>query len=213
MTKHVIKMAAVLAIVACVCAAPVQAGPIVPPVYGIDSNGMTGVPTQLKFSSADGSHWNIRDNQGRPLYLYYSPGAGPLEKILTGADFTSDQFTLTEYLYVNQGQPWTDWHEQFVTPSFVWTGNPILSIDSTGDQYAGTISPDGTQVDFFFLPSSLAPGTAITINKQFKFVDAGLPPPDTIVIDQWPTVPEPGTFALLAAGLIGVLVYAWRKRK
>ena len=26
-------------------------------------------------------------------------------------------------------------------------------------------------------------------------------------------VPEPGTLALLAAGLIGLLVYAWRKRK
>jgi hypothetical protein len=26
-------------------------------------------------------------------------------------------------------------------------------------------------------------------------------------------IPEPGTLALLAAGLIGVLVYAWRKRK
>ena len=27
------------------------------------------------------------------------------------------------------------------------------------------------------------------------------------------SVPEPGTLALLAAGLIGLLVYAWRKRK
>jgi hypothetical protein len=26
-------------------------------------------------------------------------------------------------------------------------------------------------------------------------------------------VPEPGTLALLAAGLLGLLVYAWRKRK
>ncbi len=26
-------------------------------------------------------------------------------------------------------------------------------------------------------------------------------------------VPEPGTLALLAAGLIGLLCYAWRKRK
>jgi hypothetical protein len=29
----------------------------------------------------------------------------------------------------------------------------------------------------------------------------------------WETVPEPGTVALLATGLIGLLAYAWRKRK
>ncbi len=29
----------------------------------------------------------------------------------------------------------------------------------------------------------------------------------------YPTIPEPSTFALLATGLVGVLAYAWRKRK
>ncbi len=33
---------------------------------------------------------------------------------------------------------------------------------------------------------------------------------DTVSI---PTVPEPGTLALLAAGLVGLLCYAWRKRR
>jgi hypothetical protein len=27
------------------------------------------------------------------------------------------------------------------------------------------------------------------------------------------TIPEPGTLALLTAGLLGLLCYAWRKRK
>ena len=30
---------------------------------------------------------------------------------------------------------------------------------------------------------------------------------------QFAVIPEPGTLALLAAGLLGLLAYAWRKRK
>jgi hypothetical protein len=32
-------------------------------------------------------------------------------------------------------------------------------------------------------------------------------------LDSATVVPEPGTLALLAAGLMGLLAYAWRKRK
>jgi hypothetical protein len=99
-----------------------------------------------------------------------------------------------------------------VNPSFNWTGNPVLSLDDTGAEFMGIISDDGTQVDFYFPDSPLPPCTMITINKQFIFTYA-TDPPENIVIDQWPTVPEPGTIVMLAGALLGLLCYAWRKRK
>ena len=36
---------------------------------------------------------------------------------------------------------------------------------------------------------------------------------DNVRLDQTSPIPEPGTLALLATGLIGLLAYAWRKRK
>ena len=54
-----------------------------------------------------------------------------------------------------------------------------------------------------------------TIPAGFSVDGAGLDAPAIALLNGAgiKTVPEPGTIALLAAGLLGLLAYAWRKRK
>ena len=57
-------------------------------------------------------------------------------------------------------------------------------------------------------------GTTIYSNPPSPLDGFGLPADGYwVVATAAPPVPEPGTLALLAAGLFGLVAYAWRKRK
>ncbi|NLF07539.1 MAG: PEP-CTERM sorting domain-containing protein [Pirellulaceae bacterium] len=69
-----------------------------------------------------------------------------------------------------------------------------------------TLSIDGTSVsgDFLFSDSAL-PGSLS--------LSGGSTDRTPTYFDEVRTIPEPSTLALLACGLVGLLAYAWRKRK
>ncbi|MBN1393415.1 MAG: PEP-CTERM sorting domain-containing protein [Pirellulales bacterium] len=89
-----------------------------------------------------------------------------------------------------------------------------LAKDSAGAYRAVMWNADGTIVD---LNSLIDPASGWVLQWAKKIDDSGM-------ITGWGlkdgvqhaflmTIPEPSTFALLIAGLIGLLAYAWRKRK
>ncbi|MCB9838140.1 MAG: hypothetical protein H6813_02275 [Phycisphaeraceae bacterium] len=112
-------------------------------------------------------------------------------------------------------QPWTDWHEQFVTPGWGWADFSINIYDFDGftsDDVMATvpgfsymISKDTTSIWFDFDP--IFPGTdnepvIIEIWKSLDYnADIGGPymPGSPIVLREYPT-PTPGALALLGVG-------------
>ncbi|MBU4272624.1 MAG: PEP-CTERM sorting domain-containing protein [Planctomycetes bacterium] len=66
-----------------------------------------------------------------------------------------------------------------------------------------------TQLSFSFVPSAGATAT-LTLTTPYT---AGSWASSDVFLDNVRVIPEPGTLALLATGLVGLLCYAWRKRK
>ncbi len=81
-----------------------------------------------------------------------------------------------------------------------FTLDGLMTLDADEDHTFGAITINST---------SLSPGTYdfnyLNANFDANFVNGGS---GTLTV-----IPEPGTLALLATGLIGLLCYAWRKRK
>ncbi len=117
-------------------------------------------------------------------------------------------FTLSESLVVAGNLPWSDWHEEILTPGWEWlppslvlaNGVPATNLAAT---YLPPTATAGGVVSFTFDP--LAPGTLVDIRKQLEYVGV----PGTVYIGpldiaQYPT-PEPGTLALLSLAGLAVL--------
>jgi len=146
--------------------------------------------------------------------IYYDPSKGPWRK--TFQQIGGPTLNIIENLHVMQNPAWTDWDEQIVGPAgWVWANNPlptcVLGGNGSGTVF-GTISADQQSVVFDFAASPLAPSTNLTITKTLSWRGGGNPP-GTVTIDQWPTVPEPGTFVLLAAGLFTLVLGYCRRRR
>jgi hypothetical protein len=85
------------------------------------------------------------------------------------------------------------------------------------NQYVGQIDQryvlDGSQQYSFMLPSTFDAGAYSLAFRLDPYTDTQ----SSVAIDSVSTgfaaVPEPSTFILLAAGLFGVLAYAWRRRR
>ena len=169
-----------------------------------------------------------------PVVVSYATGAGSFEKELKPnpdqnndgvvdatdfAQFLATPFlTLSEFLTVGPGTPWTDWHEQIHTPGWDWGNVNIITPGVVGPTNL-VINQAGPNVDFFFDP--IAPGMNVIIRKQLHFNGQ----PNTtmqadflagnysIKVTEYPTsVPEPTALPLVGLALAGFAMVRLRRR-
>ena len=92
-----------------------------------------------------------------------------------------------------------------------WTAGKTLTVED----WNGLLTGGGTEKLLFGSSNSALTGSQL---GEIQFLNpAGLPAATygaTILsTGEIVPIPEPGTLALLAAGLIGLLAYAWRRRR
>jgi hypothetical protein len=135
---------------------------------------------------------------------------------------------------LSDGDPGENWGEYTITYNnapgnvlndytFNWSGNMpyIGAIDYsasgavgdvltlTGDSLLAAVNGDTNHsLTLGFTKRGYDPGSAIFASREDSFY-AGA----TLVLTGVTAVPEPGTVMLLCMGLVGLLAYAWRKRK
>ena len=190
-----------------------SAGPNLPPGTTSFNSSVAQDPDALSETA-----WTF-GTAGLPIVITQNPNAGVWEKVLSGAGQldTFQEVNLREFIRVGAGsQQFSDWHETVTTPNFEWgfdADDTFYTINGGAQQFSGiSFSPDFTSVSFTF-PTLEPPGTVIFIHKELEYIgsdtfDNNL---NAITVDEYPTVPEPSTLALLGLGALGVLVSRRRK--
>lgn len=179
-----------------------------------------GSPTSTNHEFNQGGWWvggpNDLVNGPGPISVSLDPNGPVWRKTLfpapggiipPGQYFLHELITITPNAAAPRPMPWTDWHEQWVTPGVAWTSGGISLAGQTTNPLPGLmtmIDPTGNSIWFTFDPLFPAlPGTpplTIEIWKQFVVTGPnGIAGP--LVLNEFPT-PAPGGAALLAlAGL------------
>lgn len=156
-----------------------------------------------------GTHGVVRDPNGPKWHktLFGGPTAPVVAQ-------PGQIFSLSESLFIAGNLPWSDWHEEILTPGWDWVSpiafmaNGVVPSGYGVTNIAGTATQGGT-LNFVFDP--LPPGTKIDIRKHLQYNGpSGAVFVGTIEIDQYPT-PEPASAGLL--GLGSLLVLRRRRRR
>lgn len=146
-----------------------------------------------------GQYGVVRDPNGGPwIKNLVSPTGG---NVIAAPGQT---FTLLESLIIAPNLPWSDWHEQILTPGWDWTGPAVLFANGSPAPGLTVVNTpggptSGGTIDFYF--NSLPVGTKVDIRKQLTYVGGptGVPFDGVVRIAEYPT-PEPATLGLMALG-------------
>jgi hypothetical protein len=169
------------------------------------------LPTILPMNSS-GTGWDIGIPTALPVVR--DPLGPAWQKILVGQNFlpvtanAGQTYYLHESLVVSGNLPWSDWHEDILTPNWDWTGAQILINNSVPAGLVVNNIPgnagQGGSISFLF--NSVAPGSVVDIYKQLTYSTNPAVPPfsSKIVVNEYPT-PEPASLSLLALGGLAVL--------
>lgn len=176
---------------------------------------LPALPTSFDLGPAG---WQIVSAAGTPIPVVRDPNGPPWIKNLNGSGsaplVAQPGFSaqVHEMLQVSGNLPWTDWHEDILSPGWSWVpvffnvnGNPASNL-----QIANTPGSPiaGGSISYVFDP--VLPGSTVEILKRLVF-NAGIPGAvhvGSVQVAQYPT-PEPASLACLALGGIMLL----RKRR
>jgi hypothetical protein len=195
--------------------------------WAADVGGGSGSSTYWTEGMNSQGGWDIGSGGG-PVGISLDPNAGPWIKTLTAANgggFPADDTGYTapngygpivENLVITGNRSWTDWHEDILTPGWVWGMNffdipdglggwkAAPGLDVTHDPAVWQIHGEGVSFTF----NALAPGTLVKITKSIVWVGNPNVIGDlfwgTVTISEYPT-PEPATLLLLALGGLAVV--------
>ena len=178
------------------------------------------------FSTATNT-WTIGSpipNHVYPIPVTYDPNYGPWGKILAipadlnGSTNLGGRYILDEYLTITGEVAWLDWHEAILDDyghSLEWDlANTFLTWTIGGNDPTITPSVSPTSMNnelWFFFDSPLVAGTQIHIHKELILSENNSENNFTnyipiVKLGEYPspTIPEPSTFLLVGAGLVGV---------
>ena len=176
------------------------------PAAGQGVGNLSSLPTTFPIFPPD--HFDIFDPAtGGPIPVVLDPQGSPWIKNLDLGPIVAvpgQPFTIHEVLQVAGNLPWTDWHEQFLTPDFAWLPPASLTVNGAPPPSL-VISPLGPNIDFTWANNPTPPGGIIDIFKTFTYTGpAGTAFQGVIRVAEFPT-PEPGSLGLLSvAGLLAL---------